>query len=183
MKRYVALLRGINVGGRNKIAMADLRTCFEEMGFAAVRTYIQSGNVVFEAEEAAREALARRLEAGLAQAFDYEARVVVRSAEEMRAAVENAPQQFGSEPDLYRYDVIFLKEPLTADEAMTHITAKEGVDEVVAGEGVLYFKRLISKATQSRMNRITATPIYPQITIRNWRTTGKVWAMMDATDK
>jgi uncharacterized protein (DUF1697 family) len=74
--------------------------------------------------------------------------------------------------------VIFLKDPLTAAEAMKTVTAKAGVDRVVAGDGVLYFSRLISKAAQSQMNRIAGTPAYRNMTIRNWNTTRKLLDLM-----
>ena len=178
MEGYLALLRGINVGGKNLIKMAALKACFEGMGLAGVRTYIQSGNVIFESGETERARLTAQIEAGLLATFGLELPVVVRSAGEMERIVAQAPAGFGSEPDSYRYDVIFLKEPLTAEEALAVVTAKPGVDEVSGGEGVLYFSRLISKATQSQLSRIVGTPIYQRITIRNWKTTTKLAAMI-----
>jgi uncharacterized protein (DUF1697 family) len=79
----------------------------------------------------------------------------------------------------YRYDVIFLKEPLAAKVAMKSVPTKPGVDEAHAGTGVLYFSRLIAKATQSRLNKIISSPIYPSVTIRNWKTTTKLLWMME----
>jgi len=179
MKLYVALLRGINVGGKNLIGMAPLRACFEAEGFGQVTTYIQSGNVVFTAGRATPAALTRQIEKALTKAFACQSRVVVRSFEQMKAIVENAPRGFGAEPHEYRYDVIFLKEPLTSGAALKSVTAKPGVDRVVAGEGVLYFSRLISKAAQSHLSRIVGTPAYKRMTIRNWNTTAKLLALMN----
>lgn len=178
MNTYVALLRGINVGGKNKIKMADLKACMEALGFEDVRTYIQSGNVIFRTTEREQAVLTGQIEDALAETFGYQLPVVVRSEDEMKEIVAGAPADFGSDPDGYRYDVIFLKEPLTAAEALPVVTTKEGVDRAIGGNGVLYFSRLISRATQSRLGRIAATPIYPQITIRNWNTTTKVMKMM-----
>ena len=175
---YVALLRGINVGGKNLIKMPALKACFEADGFADVATYIQSGNVIFASPETRPAELTGRIEAMLAATFDYRPTVVVRSRKQMRAIVEKAPKGFGSEPGSYRYDVIFLKEPLTAKAAMGTIDTKPGVDEAYAGTGVLYFSRLIAKATQSRLSKIVASPIYPSVTIRNWNTTTKLLALM-----
>ena len=93
--------------------------------------------------------LTRQIEKALSKTFAYQARVVVRSFEQIKAIVDRAPKGFGVRPAAYRYDVIFLKDPLTADEAMKSMTAKPGVDRVFAGDGVLYFSRLISKAAQS----------------------------------
>jgi uncharacterized protein (DUF1697 family) len=180
MTTYVALLRGINVGGSNLIRMAALKACFEAQGLRNVATYIQSGNVVFAARRSTQLALTRRIETALSNAFAYDSRVVLRSFEQMQAVVEGAPRGFGERPAAYRYDVIFLKPPLTAGEAMKTVTARPGVDRVHAGEGVLYFSRLISRASQSQLVRIVGTPAYKSMTIRNWNTTCKLLDLMRA---
>jgi uncharacterized protein (DUF1697 family) len=183
MNKYVALLRGINVGGKNLIKMADLKACFEALGFEDVRTYIQSGNVLFGAGESDQARLAGVVEDALPRTFDYHLPVVVRSEKEMKNIVAHAPKGFGSNPAAYRYDVIFLKEPLTASEAMQSVTTKEGVDQAFAGDGVLYFSRLISRATQSRLPRIISMPVYQSMTIRNWNTTTKLLNMIETVDR
>lgn len=182
MNMYVALLRGINVGGKNLIKMADLRACFEAQGFDDVRTYIQSGNVIFRTGQSDQALLADQIEAALAETFGYELPVVARSAGDMKEIVAQAPRDFGSEPESFRYDVIFLKKPLTATGAMQVVTTKEGVDQAFAGNGVLYFSRLISRATQSHLSRIISTPIYQYMTIRNWNTTTRLLTMMAGND-
>lgn len=181
MNQYVALLRGINVGGKNLIRMAALKACFEDLGFEQVRTYIQSGNVLFRTT-GSTATLTKQIETALSETFDYESRVVVRSRRQMKDIVTNAPQGFGSDPATYRYNVIFLKEPLTAAGAMKSVTTKVGVDQAFAGKGVLYFSTLISKATQSHLPRIITMPVYQSMTIRNWNTTTKLLSMMEAAD-
>lgn len=184
MARYVALLRGINVGGKNPIPMAGLKACFEEDGFQDVRTYIQSGNVVFSSSVSNQTELTERVERMLRTTFaHYDASVVLRSRAQMRAIVDRAPQGFGTEPSKYRYDVIFLKPPLTAKEAMQSVSMKESVDRGWAANGVVYFSRLTSRATQSRLSRIVSLPIYQQMTLRNWNTTTKLTELMDANDR
>jgi uncharacterized protein (DUF1697 family) len=179
MAGYVALLRGINVGGSNPIRMADLRACFEQHGFERVATYIQSGNVVFDAPPTPAAELAGTLERMISAAFPYRASVVVRSRDQMRAVVRGAPEGFGSDPDIYRYDVIFLKPPLTARSAMASVSTRPGVDAAHPGRGVLYFSRLAARAGQSRLSSIVGSPIYPSITIRNWNTTTRLGCMLD----
>jgi uncharacterized protein (DUF1697 family) len=176
---YVALLRGINVGGNNLIRMSALKACFEAQGLRDVATYIQSGNVLFAAARSNQLVLTRQIEDALSKTFAYRSRVVVRSSEQMKAIVKGAPKGFGGRPAAYRYDVVFLKEPLTADEALKSITARPGVDRVFAGNGVVYFSRLISKAAQSHLTRIVGTPDYQNMTIRNWNTTGKLLELME----
>jgi uncharacterized protein (DUF1697 family) len=175
---YVALLRGINVGGRNPIKMPALKACFEAGGFEDVVTYIQSGNVLFRSSSSGSGALTRRIEQMLRKTFDYEATVMLRSRAQLRGVVEGAPKGFGDDPAAYRYDVIFLKEPLTARSALRSVPTKEGVDEAHAGRGVLYFSRLSARATQSRLSKIVSLPMYRNITIRNWNTTTRLLGMM-----
>jgi len=179
MTTYVALLRGINVGGKNPIKMPALKAAFEEDGFEDVATYIQSGNVLFTAPGARTTELTDRIETLLAEAFDYVPTVVVRNRTQMRAIVNRTPMGFGTEPAKYRYDVVFLKEPLTAKVAVKSLELKPGVDEAYAGTGVLYLSRLDARATQSRLNKIASSPIYPSVTIRNWNTTTKLLSLMD----
>ena len=117
MARYVALLRGINVGGNNMIKMADLKACFEDGGFTDVATYIQSGNVLFDGGRR-RERDPGRGRADLRSSFShYDASVVIRSKRQMTATVAEAPKGFGADRDAYRYDAIFLKPPLTTAQA------------------------------------------------------------------
>ena len=179
MSLYVALLRGINVGGKNLIKMTDLRTCFEDGGYEEVATYIQSGNVLFGSREK-QASLTRRIEKMLAARFAYQASVVVRSEPQLQQIVQRAPKGFGAQPAKYRYDVLFLKDSLQASAAIESVPTKPGVDQAHAGSGVLYFSRLISKASQSRLSRIVSLPIYRELTIRNWNTTTKLLAMMQA---
>jgi uncharacterized protein (DUF1697 family) len=105
---------------------------------------------------------------------------VVRSRQQLRRVVREAPPGFGTRPAQYRYDVLYLKPPLTAAEALALVPARPGVDRVFAGSGVLYFSRLIEKASQSQLNRVVAMPIYRQMTIRNWNTTTRLLEIMDA---
>ena len=178
MSCFVALLHGINVGGKNLIKMSALQACFEAQGFRDVATCIQSGNVLFTADSG-RAGLVRRIEDALAARFRYAASVVVRSRQQMRQIVTRAPKGFGEQPTRYRYDVLFLKEPLTAVVAMRIVALKEGVEEAYAGRGGIYFSRLMSKATQSRLGKVVVLPIYKSMTIRNWNTTTALLRLME----
>ena len=183
MKKYVALLRGINVGGKNLIKMTDLKACFQALGLEDVSTYIQSGNVLFSADRSEQARLTIQIEEALSKTFNYKSRVVLRSHKQMKEIVARAPKSFGNDPATYRYDVIFLKAPLTAVEAMKSVTAKEGVDQAFAGQGVLYFSRLISKASQSHLTRIIGMAVYQDMTIRNWNTTTRLLSLMETSSR
>jgi uncharacterized protein (DUF1697 family) len=180
--RYVALLRGINVGGSHLVPMAALKSCFEQQRLRDVSTYIQSGNVIFTAGHTDSEELTRRLERALARMFGFAIPVVTRSADEICRVVERAPMGFGADPDTHRYDVFFLKSPVTVDEGMKGVTTTPGVDRVWPGEGVVYFSRLIARAKESQISRIMTRPVYRSMTIRNWNTTRKLSQLVAGTD-
>ena len=175
---YVGLLRGINVGGKNIVRMADLRAAFEDAGYAAVSTYIQSGNVLFESGTPPT-ALERDIETMLESRFGLSLVVVVRSHRQLRDVVDRAPDGFGAAPDIHHSDVIFLKAPLSSRQALQSVDLRDGVDQAWPGAGVLYFSRLSERLSQSRMSRIVSTPHYQNMTIRNWRTTTRLLSLLD----
>ena len=177
--RYVALVRGINVGGRNIIAMADLRKIFEDAGFGNVTTYIQTGNVVFEAA-GTRAKLESDIEALLTERLESRPVVVVRSRRQLRGIVVDAPPEFVARDKDHHRDVVFLKAPLTAERAMGVVALRDGVDDAWPGPGVVYFSRLSAERAKSRMNRIIGTEEYRLMTIRNWATTTKLLALLDS---
>jgi uncharacterized protein (DUF1697 family) len=177
ISRYVCLLRGINVGGNNIIKMVDLKNCFEKNGYVDVRTYIQSGNVIFSAS-VKEDILISKIEELLFQTFNLKIVVVVISVIHLQSIVKNAPYGFGEYPNNYRYDVIFLKKPLTSNHALQSISIKEGVDDVHAGQQVLYFSRKLKDITKSKLSQIITLPIYKNMTIRNWNTTTKLLSLI-----
>ncbi|MBP7670949.1 DUF1697 domain-containing protein [Candidatus Gracilibacteria bacterium] len=174
MPNHLALLRGINVGGNNIIKMADLKVCFESLGFSEVKTYIQSGNVIFHTTETSLPKLTTKIETALSKKFNYQSSVVIITIDQLQTIIKKAPINFGQQPEKYRYDVLFLKPPLTSAEAIKQLQPNPAVDQAATGQGVLYFSRLIAKATASRLTQITKLPLYKQLTIRNWNTTTKL---------
>ncbi|UDY34783.1 DUF1697 domain-containing protein [Dermatobacter hominis] len=178
-QRYVALLRGINVGGKNPVPMAELRELFGELGHDDVRTHIQSGNVLFSTGTA-RDSLEDDIEAALEERYGTRLVVVVRSLRQLRSVVRSAPDGFGDRPDEFHSDAVFLKSPLTAAKAMKVVQTREGVDEAWPGTGVIYFQRLSAARTKSRMSKIVGTPEYALMTIRSWSTTTKLLELLEA---
>ena len=108
MKRYIALLRGINVSGQKKILMVDLKAMFESIGFKEVRTYIQSGTVVFLAEESSH--LADVISDAIFKKYGWEVPVLVRTASEITAVLSNCP--FSEEKKMKSYFTLFQQIPL-----------------------------------------------------------------------
>lgn len=176
---YIALLRGINVGGNNIIKMVDLKSCFQSMGFTEVTTYIQSGNVIFKSSEEDKNILIEKIEQTLSGKFQYRSKIVLITHPFLKNVLENAPKDFGTSPDLYRYDVFFIKESLSAKKVMESVQIREGVDQAHQDNGVIYFTRLISKAGQSYLNQLIKIKIYKEITVRNYNTTSKLLALIE----
>jgi uncharacterized protein (DUF1697 family) len=175
MNAYVILMRGINVGGKNRVPMADLKTYLEELGFANVSTYIASGNVVLESNMRP-DKIRTRIEGALTKSFELDSeliKVLVLSRRQFQAVIDNKPKGFGDQPKKYHSDAVFLMD-IDADQAMSIFSPHEGVDKVWPGDGVIYSQRLSAQRTKSRLNRIIASPLYKSMTIRSWNTTTKL---------
>ncbi|NLD77824.1 MAG: DUF1697 domain-containing protein [Acidimicrobiales bacterium] len=177
-KGHVALIRGINVGGKNPVPMVELRAAFEACGFGNVSTYIQSGNVLFDADAKPSE-LEPQIESAMEDRFGVPLVVVVRTRRQLADVVDKAPPGFGTQPDTYHSDAVFLRSPLTPAKAMKVVALRDEVDAAWPGKGVIYFQRLSARRTQSRMNKIVGTPEYQNMTIRSWNTTTKLRTLLD----
>ena len=180
-ERYLALLRGINVGGNNIIAKDDLRGCFEDMGFTSVRTYIQSGNIVFRAEPGETKQLTALVETGLSARFSYAARAVVLSYADYRALLDAAPPAWGEDP-AYRHNALFTLAGTTPDQVLASIPpVKEELETVAAGPGVVFWSAEKKRATRSAFVKLPAHPVYQQVTIRNHNTVRRLAALLEET--
>jgi uncharacterized protein (DUF1697 family) len=167
----LVLLRGINVGGRNKIPMAALRDVFVDMGFANPRTYIQSGNVVMGSRRANNPKTVASIERGLSDAFGYEARVVVRDLPQMTTVVRQIPKDWDVQDASMRYNVIFTTHGLTARQLLAQVKPKPDIEAVKAGAHALYWSAPFATLTRTAMVKMSAHPAYAELTIRNLRTT------------
>ena len=180
---YLVLFRGINVGGKNKVPMAELKALLTELGFEGVRTYIQSGNAVMRSELTAAT-IARKIEQVLPARFKLDTeliRVLVLSRADFEAVIEKRPKGFGDQPGTYHSDAIFLM-GVDADDAMSAFSPKDGVDVVWPGDGLVYSQRLSAQRTKSRLNRIASSPHYKSMTIRSWQTTMALMDLVRAVD-
>lgn len=173
--KYVALLRGINVGGKNIVPMAVLKKCLEELGFTNVSTYTASGNVILESDNST-DAIKAQLEEALSESLkldDEIIKVLVLTRNQLQAIIDNKPEGFGEQPEKYHSDAVFLM-GIDSTSVMPLFNPREGVDKVWPGDGVIYSQRLSSQRTRSRLNIIMATPAYKSITIRSWSTATKL---------
>lgn len=181
MNRYVVLLRGINVGGKNKIPMAELKCCLETQDCKNVTTYIQSGNVLLQSDLNA-ETLGPKIEAAITENFKLDSaavKVLLLTRDQLQAVVDDKPSGFGEQSEKYHSDVIFLM-GIEVGEAISMFDPREGVDQVWPGNGVIYSQRLSALRTKSRLSKIVGTRAYQSMTIRNWNTTVKLLDLVTA---
>ncbi len=174
----IALLRGINVGGRNRLAMADLVAACTAVGATSVQTYIQSGNVVFSASVARQQRFAADLQARIAEQFSLRVPVILRTAAALRAVAANNPFLLEPEPPETLFVGFLANPPTPAQVASLDPDRSPGDAFAVVGSDVylhLGNGAADTKLTSAWFDRALDTII----TVRNWRTVQQLLAMVD----
>ena len=177
---YVALLRGINVGGNNKVVMSELREQVAAVGFGHVRTYINSGNLLFEAEDqASREDVAQTVEDILARHYDFPIRLALLTAQDYLAQLAELPDWWHGE--VARRDALFYTRGLDRSHVRERIEAMELGDEAVHfGEHAVFWGKFDEKSflKTAYHKRLLREDFYRQVTIRSGSTVEKIASML-----
>jgi uncharacterized protein (DUF1697 family) len=174
MTTWIALLRGINVGGNRRVPMADLRAALQALGLGDVRTYIVSGNVVFRSRHSDAKALRREIEAAIEQRFGFPVAVVLRSAAEMRATLAADPIPDGSATDPAHRYAIFLSEDPAPERLSAIDPAVVAPDVFVAGDGVIHAWYKGGLQASKLAGQLTDRGLGVTATARNWNTVRKL---------
>lgn len=174
---FVALLRGVNVGGNNMISMSSLKKSFEALGFNDVGTYINSGNIIFKSKEADARKLESKIEKMLSKEYQLDSRVVLRSVSEMEKIVQSLPDNWTSDRD-WRYNVIFLRHTIDSEDILRELELKKDIEEVVYCPGALFWSAQVSELTRTNMLKLSSRKMYQDMTIRNQNTTRKLYELM-----
>ncbi len=183
MPVHIAFLRGINVGGRNSVAMADLREMVDGMGFTGARTLLQSGNLVFTAASKSASALEKQLEQETEKRFGVAADYVIRSAKELAQVVAANPFPKEAKADPSHLVVMFLKSATSAKEVQALQEAIKG-REIVRGDGKHLYLVYPDGIGESKLtNVIIEKKIGTRGTARNWNTTLKLVALAGQSEK
>ena len=176
MKKYIALLRGVNVGGKNKIAMPDLKAAFEATGFEDVLTYINSGNVIFSADGEETE-LAVRCEALIKSGFGFDISVALISAEALANALGNSPSWWDNDSES-KHNAIFVIPPANPIEIAEQVgEIKSEYEKVFICGRVIFWSAPIATFSKTRWSKVSSTSAYQNITVRNANTVKKLAAM------
>lgn len=174
---FVALLRGVNVGGNNIISMKSLKTSFEQLGFKDVSTYINSGNILFKAKERDARKLETEIEAMLSKEYKLGCKVVVRSFLEMASLIENLPKDWNGDSE-WKYNVIFLRHSIDSEKVLESLRAKPEIEKVVYYPGTLLWSARISDMSQTTMQKLSSQKLFQDMTVRNTNTTRKLYELM-----
>jgi uncharacterized protein (DUF1697 family) len=180
--RHVALLRGINLGGKNRLPMAGLVALFESVGCTGVRTYIQSGNVAFEASAALAKALPAKVAAGIEREFGIMVPVQLRSAAELRAALRVHALQDRGTPESALH-VMFLRDRPKASKVKLLDPDRSPGDRFAVRGREVYLLCPNGIARTKLTNAWFDAALGTVSTTRNWRTAQALLSMIDGTDR
>ena len=178
MKRYMALLRGINISGKNKAVMAELKKEFESLKFEDVKTYLNSGNAIFSSRENI-EKITKQIEEMLKKNYDFKIPVFVLEQEKLKDILEHAPTWCGSDDKMIYDNLIFIIPPLSFKEVFEEIgEAKEDLEKIQNYNDVIFWS--FSRKDYQKTNwwsQTAKTNVSKKLTIRTANTVRKIVSM------
>lgn len=177
MQRYVALLRGINVGGNNKVEMKKLKKVFEDLRYTDVLTYINSGNIIFSTQEKNITKLTDTIEKAILKHFGFSVKILLRTAKNIKTLSQKIPQEWVNDAK-QKTDVLFLWEAFDSKETLKLIKSTIGVDMLIYVQGAIIWNVERKNYTKSGMKKFIGTEIYKNMTARNVNTVRKLGEFM-----
>jgi uncharacterized protein (DUF1697 family) len=170
---YVAFLRGVNVGGRGIVSMPAIKEALVALGLSDVRTYINSGNVIFSTRASDTQRLTARIEKALEQHTGMAIKVLVMDHKTLKKIVDAIPRHWVDDKTMRTYVLLLWKE-LDDRRILDRLPVKPGVDELRYTPGAVVWRVDRENVGRSQMNRIVGTPLYKKITIRSANTMRKL---------
>jgi uncharacterized protein (DUF1697 family) len=171
--KYLALLRGINVGGNKKVDMKTLREVFESLGFTDVSTYINSGNVIFESDSDDFS----HIESALEEKFGFEIKVIIRDEDNIRYLAETIPPEYENSAE-QKTDVLFLWDNFDSPNSIDLIKKHPDIDNLHYISGAIVWNISKSNYSKSGMHKFIGSPVYKHMTARNINTVRKLAELM-----
>lgn len=176
MERYIALLRGINVSGKNKIAMSELKTGFVELGYEAVSTYLNSGNVIFSSDVTDRATLSNTINLMIKNKFDLDIAIFIISQKELNDILDNAPDWWGSNNKEIYDNLILMFPTLSYDEFSNKVgSPKDEYEKVYSYKNAVFWS--FSRKDYQKTNwwsKTASSNLSGKITIRTANTVRKI---------
>lgn len=169
---YVALLRGINVGGKHKVEMKKLKSLCESLGFVYVSTYINSGNLLFNSSENVDE-VKKKLQKVLVKEFDFEIPLLVKTEKQIEKIATAIPEDWQNDTD-YKVDVVYLFEDVDSKGIIDKLPFKREFVDMRYVEGAVFWKVKRSEYNKSQLNKIITSKLYKSMTVRNVNTARKL---------
>lgn len=176
MMIYVALLRGINVGGNNIVDMKRLKSIFESLGFSHVVTYINSGNIIFEELSKDQKEITRDIEGAIRDNFNLDIKVVIRNLDNIEAVCRELPSSWVKN-DIMRTDVMFLWEQFDNPDVIELLDINP-VDNVRYISGAILWNVEDKDYDKSGIKKLIGTKLYKNMTIRNVNTVRMLYKLM-----
>src|ERR1700738_3600458 len=170
---YVAFLRGVNVGGKSIVSMAAIKEALVALGLSDVRTYINSGNVIFSTQASGVQQLTARIEKALDQHTGMAIKVLVMDHRTLKKMVDAIPRNWVDDKTMRTYVLLLWKE-LDDRSILDSLPTKPGVDEIKYTPGAVVWRVDREDVGRSQMNRIVGTPMYKKITVRSANTMRKL---------
>lgn len=178
MKKYIAILRGINVSGQKLMKMAELKTYLKDLNFNNVSTYIQSGNISFESGSSNQKEMEAQIGNKIKEKYDFEVPIIVKSAEEMKRIAENNPFLNHRQEDSSKLYVTFLADEPDIELVNKFRTINYAPDEFIVVEKVLYGFVPVSYGNTKFSNNFIESKLKTTATTRNWKTVLKLLEMV-----
>lgn len=174
MKRYIALLRGVNVGGKSRVVMSELKQQLTSDGLINVHSYINSGNVMFSSASNNTLELLRLVGGAVQKSSNVQCDVVILSAKSFLKLVARAPEWWGRDQG-WKHNLFFVIPPTTTDDILGAVgDLKPGIEAVEAGKGVVYQSMSFDQFGKTATGKLSSYPIYKRVTIRNYNTVMKL---------
>jgi uncharacterized protein (DUF1697 family) len=174
VQTWIAMLRGINVSGQKKVPMKDLKAMFEALGFPNVRTYIQSGNVLFQAEDAEPSGLGSTIEKKIAETFGFEVPVILRKPDDLATAIRSNPFKKELETEQEKMYVIFLGEQPDHERALKLKEVHYEPEQFVLSDKEIYLYMPAGYGNAKLNNNFFENRLKVKATTRNWRTVNEL---------
>ncbi|XDD54088.1 DUF1697 domain-containing protein [Leptospira sp. WS4.C2] len=166
--KYIALFRGINVGGNRKVEMKKLKTIFESLGFTEVSTYINSGNVIFESNHDPKTVLLA-ITTGLEKNFDFEIPTLVKTEKEMKKIADAIPIDWQNDPT-QRTDIAYLFPDVDSKKTIEELPFKKDFVDVRYVKGAIFWNIKKENVNKSQLAKLISHKLYKSMTIRNVNT-------------